>query len=48
MVAFSIPIAKLAEIMKDDVKRVVRKSTLDVASAVVKRTPVDTGRLKNN
>jgi len=46
--AFSIPIAKLAEIMKDDVRRVVRKSTLDVTSAVVKRTPVDTGRLKGN
>ena len=48
MAKFSIPIAKLAEKMKEDVNTVVRKATLNTFSAVAKRTPVDTGRLRGN
>jgi len=45
---FSIPMAQLAEKMKEDLNTVVRKATLNTFSAVAKRTPVDTGRLRGN
>jgi Bacteriophage HK97-gp10, putative tail-component len=48
MTGFSIPFAKLAEKMKSDLDTVVRKSTLQVFDAVVKKTPVSTGRARAN
>lgn len=48
MAGFSIPIAQLAEKMKLDLDTVVRKSTAQVFSAVVLKTPVDTGRARAN
>jgi hypothetical protein len=46
--SFSIPIAKLAEKVKADLQTTVQKSTQQVFAAVVKRTPVDTGRARAN
>lgn len=48
MTTFSIPLQQLAEKMKADVDMVVRKSTMQVFSAVVSKTPVDTGRARAN
>lgn len=48
MSGFSIPLARLAETMKADLDTVVRKSTLQVFSAVVNRSPVATGRFRAN
>lgn len=48
MTGWSIPFDKLAEKVKLDVETVVRKSTLDVFSAVAVRSPVDTGRFRAN
>lgn len=48
MARFSIPLAQLAERMKLDLDTVVRKSTVQVFDAVVKKTPVDTGRARAN
>lgn len=48
MTTFSVPIHALAEKMQLDVETIARKVTLDVFSAVVKRSPVDTGRFKGN
>ena len=48
MATFSVPIAALAEKMQIDVETIARKVTLDIFSAVVKRSPVDTGRFKGN
>jgi hypothetical protein len=45
---FSIPLAQFAAKVKADLDTVVRKSTLQVFSAVVKKTPVDTGRARAN
>lgn len=48
MAGFSIPLAQLAAKVKVDLDTVVRKSTLEVFGAVVKKTPVDTGRARAN
>lgn len=48
MSAFSIPIAALAERMKEDLDTAVRKATLRLFRSVVLRTPVDTGRARAN
>jgi hypothetical protein len=48
MTQFSIPLAKLAEMMGGDLETVVRKATLDLFATVVRRSPVDTGRFKGN
>lgn len=48
MSAFSIPISQLAEKLKADIALVARKATLDVFTAVVLKSPVDTGRFRAN
>ena len=48
MAQWSVPIDKLAEKMHQKVETVARKVTLDLFSAVVKATPVDTGRARAN
>lgn len=48
MAGFSIPLAQLAAKVKLDLATVTRKSTLEVFSAVVKKSPVDTGRFRAN
>jgi hypothetical protein len=48
MAGFSIPLAQLAAKVKADLDTVVRKSTVQLFSAVVKKTPVDTGRARSN
>jgi 2-keto-4-pentenoate hydratase len=45
---FSIQLAQLAAKVKADLDTTVRKSTLQVFSAVVQKTPVDTGRARAN
>jgi hypothetical protein len=48
MTTFSIPLAQLAAKINADLETVVQKSTLQVFSAVVRKTPVDTGRARAN
>lgn len=48
MAGFSVPLAQLAAKVKLDLDTVVRKSTLEVFGAVVKKSPVDTGRFRAN
>jgi hypothetical protein len=48
MAGFSVPLAQFAAKAKLDLDTVVRKSTLEVFGAVVKKTPVDTGRARAN
>lgn len=48
MSGWSIPLDQLAEKVMLDLETVARKSTLDVFTAVVKGSPVDTGRLRAN
>lgn len=45
---WSIPLDQLARKVQLDLETVARKSTLDVYSAVAKRSPVDTGRFRAN
>ena len=45
---FSIPLQALADKIKVDLETVARKSTLDLFTKVVQRSPVDTGRFKAN
>jgi hypothetical protein len=45
---WSIPIDKLAEKVQLDLETVARKATLDVFTAVVMASPVDTGRFRAN
>lgn len=45
---WSIPLDKLAEKVKADLRTVARKATADVFRAVVLRSPVDTGRFRAN
>ena len=45
---FSVDFQALADKVKSDIDTVTRKSTLDIFSAVVARSPVDTGRFKGN
>jgi hypothetical protein len=45
---WSIPIDRLAEKAKADIDTVTRKVTLDLFSAVARRSPVDTGRFRAN
>lgn len=45
---FQLDISKFVEKAKGNADEVVRKVTLDVFGRVIKRTPVDTGRLKGN
>ena len=48
MAGFSINLAKYAEKVKSDIQTVVQKSTQQAFAAVVKKTPVDTGRARAN
>ncbi len=48
MSGFSIPFDKLAEKAKLDLDTVVKKATIELFSAVVRRSPVDTGRFRAN
>lgn len=48
MTTFSVPLAQLAEKLKADVNLVVQKTTVQVFSAVVQKTPVDSGRARAN
>lgn len=48
MSGFSIPLDQLAQKMGADLETVARKATLDLFNAVVRRTPVDTGRFRAN
>jgi hypothetical protein len=45
---WSIPIQTLADRVKVGIETVARKSTLDVFTAVVLKSPVDTGRFRAN
>lgn len=45
---FSVPIAKLAERVKLDIETVARKSAFELFTAVVNKSPVDTGRFRAN
>ena len=45
---WSIPLDKLAEKVQLDLETTARKATLDVFTAVVLATPVDTGRARAN
>lgn len=45
---WSIPIAALAEKLGARVETVARKATFDLFTAVVNRSPVDTGRFRAN
>jgi hypothetical protein len=48
MAGFSIPFDQLAAKVKADIRTTVQKSTQELFAAVVKRTPVDTGRARAN
>jgi hypothetical protein len=48
MSGFSIPLAQLAEKVKSDLQTTVQKSTQQLFGAVIKRSPVDTGRFRAN
>lgn len=48
MAGFSIPLAQFAEKVKSDLNTVVQKSTQQVFDAVLKKSPVDTGRFRAN
>lgn len=48
MAGFSIPLQQLAEKAKTDLQTTVQKSTVQLFSAVVQKTPVDTGRARAN
>lgn len=45
---FSLDISKWAEQTQSDIALVVRKTALDMFSRIVMRSPVDTGRFRNN
>jgi hypothetical protein len=45
---FSVPLASLADKLKLDLQTVSRKAAADLFTAVVVRSPVDTGRFKSN
>jgi hypothetical protein len=45
---FSVPLASLADKLKLDLETVSRKAAADLFTAVVVRSPVDTGRFKSN
>lgn len=48
MAEWSIPMDKLAEKTNQKIEDVVRKSTIEIFSRVIMRTPVDTGRARGN
>jgi hypothetical protein len=48
MAGWSIPLDKLAEKVQLDLETVARRSTLDLFTAVVLKSPVDTGRFRAN
>lgn len=48
MSRFSIPLDQLAQKIGADLETVARKATLQLFTAVVNRTPVDTGRFRAN
>lgn len=48
MAGWSIPLEKLAAKVQLDIETVARKATLQVFAAVVKKSPVDTGRFRAN
>jgi hypothetical protein len=48
MAGWSIPLDKLAAKVQLDIETVARKATLQVFTAVVKKSPVDTGRFRAN
>jgi hypothetical protein len=45
---FSVPLASLADKLKLNLETVSRKAAADLFTAVVVRSPVDTGRFKSN
>lgn len=45
---FSLALSQFAEKAKDDADRRVREVTLEVASRIIVRSPVDTGRFRAN
>lgn len=45
---FSTQLLRLGDFIIGDVNQIIRKSTLDLWSAIVESTPHDTGRAKNN
>jgi len=48
MAGWSIPLDKLAEKVQGDLETVARKATLELFTAVVRMSPVDTGRFRAN
>ena len=48
MSTWSVPLDRLAEKMGLEVETVVRKVTSDMFGAVVRKSPVDTGRFRAN
>ncbi len=46
--AFSLDLSKFANMAEDKMEKVVKKSFIGLSSDVIRDTPVDSGRLRNN